>query len=213
MEANKKSRTERKKEETRKKILAVAMDLFKRQGFDKTTVDQIAMEADVAKGTVFNHFPEKEAIIVEHVKRVIGAQGVETIEYLDSLPDTRTRLIAALQKSLEWMHVDLTNDLFERYYTYKMSKVVQAFRERDPGISSGFRTILQHILELGKESGEIRPDISIADNIFLAAQLEFHLFISAIVWLNYPELISINERIERDVEFFLKGVENKSGDS
>lgn len=213
MEANKKSRTERKKEETRKKILAVAMDLFKQQGFDKTTVDQIAMEADVAKGTVFNHFPEKEAIIVEHVKQVIGAQGVETIEYLDSLPDTRTRLIAALQKSLEWMHVDLTNDLFERYYAYKMSKVVQAFKERELSISSGFRTILQHILELGKESGEIRPDISIADNIFLAAQLEFHLFISALVWLNYPELISINERIERDVEFFLKGVENKSGDS
>lgn len=65
MRTNPGSRIERKKEETRKKIISVAMDLFNRQGFDQTTVEQIAEVADVAKGTVFNYFPAKDAIVCQ----------------------------------------------------------------------------------------------------------------------------------------------------
>ncbi len=209
MEANKKSRMERKKEETRKKILAVAMDLFKRQGFDKTTVDQIAMEADVAKGTVFNHFPEKEAIIYEHIQSVIREQTPAMLEYVDKLPDTRTRLIAALQKTMEWMHIDLSNDLFERHFTYKISQAIQAIKHFDSNASTGFSTVMGHIFKLGLESGEIRPDVSVV----IMGGLEFSHFFSALLWVNHPELISINESIEKNVDCFLNGVKNEQHDS
>ncbi|MEA4926947.1 MAG: TetR/AcrR family transcriptional regulator [Syntrophomonadaceae bacterium] len=209
MEANKKSRTERKKEETRKKILAVAMDLFKRQGFDKTTVDQIAMEADVAKGTVFNHFPVKEAIIYEHIQSIIREQTPAMLEYLDKLPDTRSRLIAALQKTMEWMHIDLNNDLFERHFIYKMSQWVHALKHLDPNVSTGFSTVMEHIFKLGVESGEIRPDL----HPFVVSGLECNHFFSAILWVNHPELISINESIENNVDRFLNGVKNDLHDS
>jgi AcrR family transcriptional regulator len=209
VETNKMSRTERKKEETRKKILAVAMDLFKRQGFDKTTVDQIAMEADVAKGTVFNHFPVKEAIIYEHIQDVIREQTPAMLEYLNKLPDTRTRLIAALQKTLEWMHIDSSNDLFERHFNYKISQMIYSFKHLDMNASTGFSTVMGHILKLGLESGEIRPDISFG----AIGGLEFSHFLSALLWVNHPELISINESIEQNVDCFLKGIENKSCDS
>src|SRR6266542_5449972 len=56
------SRRERKKEETKERIVKAALRLFKDQGFDATTVDQIAEQADVAKGTFFNYFPRKEAV-------------------------------------------------------------------------------------------------------------------------------------------------------
>ncbi|MEN6349564.1 MAG: TetR/AcrR family transcriptional regulator [Syntrophomonas sp.] len=209
MEANKKSRTERKKEETRKRILVVAMDLFKRQGFDKTTVDQIAMEADVAKGTVFNHFPEKEAIIYEHIQSIIREQTPAMLEYLNKLPDTRTRLIAALQKSMEWMHIDLSNDLFERHFIYKMSQAIQAIKHLDENAGTGFSTILVHIFKMGIESGEIRPDV----NAGVMGGLEYNHFFSALLWVNHPELISINESIEKNVDCFLCGVKNELHDS
>jgi len=209
MEANKKSRTERKKEETRKKILAVAMDLFIRQGFDKTTVDQIAMEADVAKGTVFNHFPEKEAIIYEHIQSIIREQTPAMLEYLDKLPDTRTRLIAALQKSMEWMYIDLSNDLFERHFVYKMFQAVQAIKQLDSNMGTGFSTILGHIFKLGIESGEIRPDVSGG----VLVGLEYNHFFTALWWVNHPELVSINESIEKNVDCFLNGVKNEPHDS
>ena len=56
------SRRERKKEETKDRIFNAAMKLFKHNGLDGTTVDEIAEKADVAKGTFFNYFPRKEAV-------------------------------------------------------------------------------------------------------------------------------------------------------
>jgi len=56
-------RRERKKEETRRRITASALDLFHEKGFDATTVDEITERADVAKGTFFNYFPRKESVL------------------------------------------------------------------------------------------------------------------------------------------------------
>ena len=57
------SRRERKKEETRERIFNVACKLFRDKGFENTTIDEIAEKADVAKGTFFNYFPRKEAVL------------------------------------------------------------------------------------------------------------------------------------------------------
>jgi len=57
------SRRERKKEETKERICNVALKLFKQKGLENTTVDEIAEKADVAKGTFFNYFPRKEAVL------------------------------------------------------------------------------------------------------------------------------------------------------
>src|SRR6185503_18865647 len=57
------SRRERKKEETRERIFKAACKLFRQKGFDATTIDEIAEKADIAKGTFFNYFPRKEAVL------------------------------------------------------------------------------------------------------------------------------------------------------
>src|SRR6185295_2673302 len=57
------SRRERKKEETRERIFKAACKLFRDKGFEATTIDDIAEKADVAKGTFFNYFPRKEAVL------------------------------------------------------------------------------------------------------------------------------------------------------
>jgi AcrR family transcriptional regulator len=57
-------RRERKKLETRNRIFSEAIRLFIEQGFDATTVEEIAERADVGKGTVFNYFPQKTAFLI-----------------------------------------------------------------------------------------------------------------------------------------------------
>lgn len=44
------------------RILAAATSLFGRYGFQRTSMDQVAAEAGVAKGTVYAHFEDKEAV-------------------------------------------------------------------------------------------------------------------------------------------------------
>jgi AcrR family transcriptional regulator len=68
-------RRERKKEETRQRIVAAAVELFQRNGYEATTVDEIAARADVAKGTFFNYYPRKEAILDD-----VHEQQLEAVE-------------------------------------------------------------------------------------------------------------------------------------
>lgn len=51
---------ERKKEQTRRGIAEAARRLFTRRGFEQVTVADVARQADVSVGTVFNYFPTKE---------------------------------------------------------------------------------------------------------------------------------------------------------
>ncbi|MEZ0091179.1 TetR family transcriptional regulator [Streptacidiphilus sp. EB129] len=55
---------ERKKLKTRRAIRAAAFRLFTEQGYDGTTVDQIADAAEVSPSTFFRYFPTKEDLVV-----------------------------------------------------------------------------------------------------------------------------------------------------
>jgi AcrR family transcriptional regulator len=51
--------------ETKSRIMKSAMRLFARRGFDATTTKELAEDAGVAEGTLFRHFTNKKAILIE----------------------------------------------------------------------------------------------------------------------------------------------------
>ncbi len=57
---------ERQKIRTRQAIRAAAMRLFTAQGYDRTTVEQIAHEAEVSHTTFFRYFQTKEQVVLSH---------------------------------------------------------------------------------------------------------------------------------------------------
>ncbi|MBD2577969.1 TetR/AcrR family transcriptional regulator [Oscillatoria sp. FACHB-1406] len=69
-------------EDTRTRILNAALKLFARQGYDATTTKDLAAAAGVAEGTLFRHFVNKKAILVE----------VATKGWVDILTDLLTEL-------------------------------------------------------------------------------------------------------------------------
>ena len=77
------SRRERKKEETKERIFKVALKLFKQKGLEATTVDEIAEKADVAKGTFFNYFPRKEAVLAYLPEMWVEQAEAEAVEVMD----------------------------------------------------------------------------------------------------------------------------------
>lgn len=56
---------ERKKAKTRLAIREHAMALFREQGYDRTTVEQIAAAAEVSPSTFFRYFPSKEEVVLQ----------------------------------------------------------------------------------------------------------------------------------------------------
>src|SRR5260370_27273969 len=92
------SRRERKKEETKERIVQAAFALFRKRGVAATTVEEICERADVAKGTFFNYFPRKEAV-VGYLSEQRGAEPEEEIGHglakgLPPLEKGRDRVLA-----------------------------------------------------------------------------------------------------------------------
>jgi AcrR family transcriptional regulator len=56
---------ERKKQKTRWSIQEHALRLFQEQGYDKTTVDQIAEAAEISPSTFFRYFKTKEEVVLQ----------------------------------------------------------------------------------------------------------------------------------------------------
>jgi AcrR family transcriptional regulator len=73
---NQESTADDGKARTRARILRAATTLFQQQGYRRTSVDQVAQEAGVAKGTVYVHFKTKAELLFhairEEKKRFIG---------------------------------------------------------------------------------------------------------------------------------------------
>lgn len=57
--------TSAQEENTRNRILKAALPLFAQKGYDGTTTKDLASKAKVAEGTLFRHFPNKKAILIE----------------------------------------------------------------------------------------------------------------------------------------------------
>ncbi|MDQ1592935.1 MAG: hypothetical protein QOG71_3562 [Pyrinomonadaceae bacterium] len=59
------------REETREAILDATDHLLARYGYRKMTVDDIAQEAGIGKGTIYLHFTSKEEVTLSHVDRIV----------------------------------------------------------------------------------------------------------------------------------------------
>jgi len=79
----------------RERLVVAAVDLFAEQGYDATTVAQIAERAGVTKSTFFRHFPDKRELLVagqETLSRLL-AEGIA------EAPGTPARLRRSLPVS------------------------------------------------------------------------------------------------------------------
>lgn len=63
----------KKSEATRSRILDVALELFRRQGFEPTTMREIAAEADVSLGSAYYYFESKEDLVMAYYERAMDA--------------------------------------------------------------------------------------------------------------------------------------------
>lgn len=84
---------ERKKAKTRWTIQEHALRLFVQQGYEATTVEQVAEAAEVSPSTFFRYFPTKEDVVVQ------DAYGPLTIALFREVPPG-TPLIGTLRQAV-----------------------------------------------------------------------------------------------------------------
>lgn len=93
-------------EKTREQILEKALALFRSEGFEVTTMRDIARAAKVATGAAYYYFPSKEAIVSAYYDQVQRENAAKVHELLKGNEGLRQRLGMALHSKLEILEDD-----------------------------------------------------------------------------------------------------------
>ncbi|MEI2456080.1 MULTISPECIES: TetR/AcrR family transcriptional regulator [Lysobacter] len=174
-------RRERKRQQTLDHLAATAFGLFEREGYEAVTMEQIAVAADVAKGTLYNHFPVKEALLAHQFHGEL-AQAMEGLAASLAEPDDFARRLARwLQASVPWY--ERRRAYLSPYLRYRFLAVEAASRRRDGEERSGLERLFRALILAGQASGELRRDLP-AEHF---ADLLQHLYLGALMrWLAAP---------------------------
>lgn len=190
-------RRERRKEQTRQQIWQTAMKLFERKGIFATTVEEITEAADVGKGTFFNYFPSKEAILSALAERQLGvinralerARNATTIrpilkemcQELSSGPGRSQIMLRSL------LGIVLSNKMLFAIF----SRVLQQGRKK-----------VALIVEHGQQIGEVRRDIPAME---IARCLQQAAFGTSFIWAVSPPSNLMTWQ-ERSMDLFWRGI-------
>jgi len=122
-----KSRAQKRAKRTRKKLKDAALDAFSEKSIDAVTVEEITEKADVGKGTLYQHFDDKEEIIITLVEEAVE-HLIEYMRSYDCLPDT---LEAMLEHLLD-AHYKFSEDSREEFLLLFQVKMLLRFQSGAP---------------------------------------------------------------------------------
>jgi AcrR family transcriptional regulator len=161
-------------DEVHQRMVQAALRLFAERGFESTSMDAIAREAGVAKPTLYSHWADKEALMMEVMLFVNGIRG-EREDY-DS---------GSLIEDLSWILTRRPPDEFEELRMRMMPGLV-AYSATHPAFGAAWRNnILQparkalgKALERGMKRGDISRslDMDMAFCLLLGPLLYRHIF-------------------------------------
>ncbi|HIG72596.1 MAG TPA: TetR/AcrR family transcriptional regulator [Myxococcales bacterium] len=174
------SRRERRKIEVRSRIYGVARDLFTKQGFETTTVDEIARVADVAPATFFNHFQSKQALLGLMTGEVFEYLHAMTSEHLEREGSADEKLRAFISSATEGIAASRG---VARDVLLEFMRIDATPNGPHPYLERLFEPFVT-LIEEGQTAGVMRDD---HDATFLA-QMAVGMMNSAITnWLADPE--------------------------
>ena len=192
------NRRERKKQETRRKIFSAAMNLFQERGFEATTIDMIAEHADVARGTVFLHFPSKDAIL--------GHWGQELIEEIVERTSEWDREDYSCEEKISALYsiaIDVNRENMPLVRILVRSTLTNSDTAVHHRQQASLRNLLHDILDAGQDQGRIEAEV---DTIIAANMLE-NIYLHALYdWVLADGDWPIEEILAQKVHYLFNGL-------
>jgi AcrR family transcriptional regulator len=103
---------EQTKEIRRKQILDAALAVFSRKGYGEATIPDIAEEAGVGVGTIYNYYESKRDLLVSLIHDYVMTDPLTELFGQLAKEDERTSVRAIIESGLDWGSDDLKGFLF-----------------------------------------------------------------------------------------------------
>jgi AcrR family transcriptional regulator len=160
--------------EAHDKVLRAALDLFGERGIDATSMDAIAQASGVSKATIYNHWADKEALLMGVMELIHGLdREPEDVDTGDICRDLTTVLTRRPPDEFDEARDRLMPSMIA--YSAVHSEFGMAWRRR---VMEPPRTCIQRILQRGLKRRLIRADIDldVAISLLLGPMLYTHIF-------------------------------------
>jgi AcrR family transcriptional regulator len=188
----------RKRSRTRDHLARTAYRLFEARGYEAVTMEEIAVAADVAKGTLYNHFELKEALLA-HAIHLQLANDLEALrELILSEKTFATRLKVLLLASARWCEDH--RGYLAPFVRFQVSQATAA-TSRESNSDNGMIALYEVLIAQAQTDGEVRTDLTASH---LAMMLHYLYFCALMRWLEMPDL-SLGEEFAAVIVVFLQG--------
>lgn len=171
-------RRERKRQQIVDHLADTAWAMFEAQGYEAVTMEAIAEAADVAKGTLYKHFPVKEALLRHRFHRELATGMPAILAELEKLPSAEMRLRHFLDLNADWSIKNRQH--LPPYLRLRLSEVGVPYDLDSPN-RSGLESVFTSMIRAGQESGELRHDLNATT---AAHYLEFLYLAVVLRWLS-----------------------------
>lgn len=185
---------------TRYAIMQAAHQLFLEQGYHGTSMRQIAHDAGIALGGIYNHFEGKEAIFVEvleayhpyhEILPILKSAHGETLE--EFVRNAAEKMIAALENRPDFFHL-MFIEIIE-FQSQHIPKLYQMF----------FPEVINTVQRFTQESERLRPiPLPMIIRIFIGIFFS-HYILHHLVGAQLPPIMQENA-LEYNVDIFLRGI-------
>jgi AcrR family transcriptional regulator len=188
---------EAKKQRNKAAIVEAAISLFSAQGYENTSIEQIAKAAGVGKGTVYSYFQTKKDLIKGFCEYELEKIHLELVKRSNQDASILEQMLTIYMT--EFHHVTQNREfgrLYMRESVFPKESDVQDNLETD----DKYFQILFPILQRGQERGELRKDVEL---LYITAHF-YSLYIMIIsAW--YTGRIS-TEEVEPAMELLFRQV-------
>jgi AcrR family transcriptional regulator len=159
--------------EAHDKVLRAALDLFAERGIEATSMDAIAQASGVSKATIYNHWSDKEGLLLEVMDLIHGLNRQrEDVDTGDICKDLTWVLTRRPPDEFDELRTRLTPSLIA--YSAHHQAFGAAWRHR---VLQPARECIQRIIRRGMQRGLLRkvdPDLAVA--LLLGPALYTHIF-------------------------------------
>lgn len=162
----------------RQRLIETASDLFYRQGYNRTGINEILEKSGVAKASMYQHFRSKEEIAVEYLKRMDREFTTKMGEYLKSQPDGKQQILGIFDFIYDFFHQEGYRGCWSQNIISEMPKddqrIIGVIRQQ----KDTFRKTLQQKIS---DHLKVRDAGRLADRIYLlyeSALLESQIFMN-----------------------------------
>jgi len=189
---------EKKKIETRNKIFEVSGRLFKENGIENTTIDEIVKKAGIGKGTFFNYFPSKTALLLYF------AQQKEELTY-NQIKNEMIKSISTREKIKNILvFVAKTNEKDKELTKMFVFEYLRHYgSDQNERRSRGLSNILHGLIEDGIKKEDVKSTIDSKKAAQIISAIYFH---SMVEWLWSQIDYSFSDDISGKIDLVFDGI-------